>query len=109
MRDHTPPRGPLGKPRPARRGAAHHTPGPRQRPATTRSGRAPPAVYHRIAWGMRSPARVAALTDQLETARFRYQVIHTPGHAADHVALFERERAWLFAGDLYLAPRLRYL
>jgi glyoxylase-like metal-dependent hydrolase (beta-lactamase superfamily II) len=66
-------------------------------------------LYRRIAWGMRSPARVAALTDRLETARFRYHVIHTPGHATDHVALFEPERAWLFAGDLYLAPRLRYL
>jgi glyoxylase-like metal-dependent hydrolase (beta-lactamase superfamily II) len=25
------------------------------------------------------------------------------------VALFEPERGWLFSGDLYLAPRLRYL
>src|SRR3989442_802355 len=30
-------------------------------------------------------------------------------HATDHVALFEAERGWLFSGDLYLAPRLRYL
>src|SRR5207247_663863 len=34
---------------------------------------------------------------------------HPPGHATDHVALFEPERGWLFSGDLYLAPRLRYL
>src|SRR5207247_10004190 len=34
---------------------------------------------------------------------------HTPGHASDHVALVEPERGWLFAGHLYLAPRLRYL
>jgi glyoxylase-like metal-dependent hydrolase (beta-lactamase superfamily II) len=68
-----------------------------------------PPLYRRVAWGQRAPARVAALGERLETARFRFQVIHTPGHAADHVALFEPEHGWLFSGDLYLAPRLRYL
>jgi glyoxylase-like metal-dependent hydrolase (beta-lactamase superfamily II) len=68
-----------------------------------------PPLYRRMAWGKRPPARVTALGDRLETPRFRFQVIHTPGHAADHVALFEPEHRWLFSGDLYLAPRLRYL
>src|SRR5207237_160231 len=45
----------------------------------------------------------------LEPPRFRFRVIPPPGHATDHVALFEPERGWLFSGDLYLAPRLRYL
>jgi glyoxylase-like metal-dependent hydrolase (beta-lactamase superfamily II) len=68
-----------------------------------------PQLYRRVAWGARRPARVTPLSDLLETPRFAFQVIHTPGHAADHVALFEPERRWLFSGDLYLAPRLRYL
>lgn len=66
-------------------------------------------LYRRVAWGRRPGAPAAALGDRLDTPRFRFQVIHTPGHAADHVALFEPERGWLFSGDLYLAPRLRYL
>jgi glyoxylase-like metal-dependent hydrolase (beta-lactamase superfamily II) len=66
-------------------------------------------LYRRVAWGRRRAAPAARLGDRLETTRFRFQVIHTPGHAADHVALFEPERAWLFSGDLYLATRLRYL
>src|SRR2546425_770133 len=70
---------------------------------------AQPPLYRRVAWGARPPVSVAPLTQQLETPQFRFQVIHTPGHAADHVALFEPERGWLFSGDLYLAPRLRYL
>jgi glyoxylase-like metal-dependent hydrolase (beta-lactamase superfamily II) len=70
---------------------------------------ADPLLYRRMAWGVRVPVRVEALGDRLETPRFRFDVIHTPGHAADHVVLFERERGWLFSGDLYLAPRLRYL
>src|SRR2546426_4852653 len=66
-------------------------------------------LYRRVAWGARPPAPAAPLGEGLETSRFRFQVIHTPGHATDHVALFEPERGWLFSGDLYLAPRLRYL
>jgi len=68
-----------------------------------------PQLYRRIAWGARAPAATAPLGERLETPRFRFRVIHTPGHATDHVALFEGERGWLFSGDLYLAPRLRYL
>ena len=70
---------------------------------------AQPQLYRRVAWGARPPASVAPLGQELETPRFRFRVIHTPGHATDHVALFEPERGWLFSGDLYLAPRLRYL
>src|SRR2546426_3617136 len=66
-------------------------------------------LYRRVAWGARPPAPAAPLGEGLETSRFRFRVIHTPGHATDHVALFEPERGWLFSGDLYLAPRLRYL
>jgi len=70
---------------------------------------AQPQLYRRVAWGARPPVSVAPLAQQLETPHFRFQVIHTPGHAADHVALFEPEHGWLFSGDLYLATRLRYL
>jgi len=70
---------------------------------------AEPQWYRRVAWGVRAPAQVGALDEWVETARFRLRVVHTPGHAADHVVLFEPERGWLFSGDLYLAPRLRYL
>src|SRR5438477_7573560 len=68
-----------------------------------------PPLYRRIAWGARPPAATAPLGERLEITRFRFQVVHTPGHATDHVALFEPERAWLFSGDPYLAPKLRYL
>lgn len=68
-----------------------------------------PQLYRRVAWGARPAARVAPLSDRLDTSRFGFEVIHTPGHAADHVALFEPARRWLFSGDLYLAPKLRYL
>ena len=42
----------------------------------------------------------------METPNYRFNVIHTPGHAADHVVLHEAERNWLFGGDLYLSDRI---
>ncbi|HYT71673.1 MAG TPA: MBL fold metallo-hydrolase [Gemmatimonadales bacterium] len=68
-----------------------------------------PRLYRRVAWGVRVPAQAAPVARWLETSRFRFQVIPTPGHSADHLALYEPSRGWLFSGDLYLAPRLRYL
>lgn len=68
-----------------------------------------PELYRRVTWGSPRSARVALLGERIETPAHRFQVIHTPGHAVDHVALFEPERGWLFTGDLYLAPRLKVL
>ena len=68
-----------------------------------------PQLYRRAAWGVPAPAHAEAVGDQLETRRFQFKVIHTPGHAEDHIVLWEPNRQWLFSGDLYLAPRLKYL
>ncbi len=70
---------------------------------------AQPLLYRRVAWGRPGTAQADAVGEWVETPRFRFRVIHTPGHAADHIALYEPDRGWLFSGDLYLAPRLRYL
>jgi glyoxylase-like metal-dependent hydrolase (beta-lactamase superfamily II) len=69
----------------------------------------PRFLYRRATWGIRKPAEAQALGETLETPRFRLQVVETPGHSQDHIALFEPERRWLFSGDLYLGPRLKYL
>lgn len=68
-----------------------------------------PQIYRRVLWGVPPAAQSQAVGDWLETPKFRFQVIHTPGHAEDHIALYEPQRGWLFSGDLYLAPKLRYL
>lgn len=63
-------------------------------------------LYRRWVWGQMARTRAEALGDTVETGRFRFDVLHTPGHSPDHVALLEREQGWLFAGDLFLGERL---
>jgi len=65
--------------------------------------------YRRLAWGRPPRVRARALGAEVTTRSLRLEVVHTPGHAPDHVCFFERERGWLFTGDLFLAERLRYL
>ena len=72
------------------------------------AGGFPHGVYRRVAWG-RPRRRGEPLPDVVDAGGIRLEVVHTPGHSPDHVCFFERERGWLFTGDLFLAERLRYL
>ncbi|WP_188454203.1 MBL fold metallo-hydrolase [Virgibacillus oceani] len=40
----------------------------------------------------------------VETPRYQFYPIDTPGHTFDHVCLFEPYNGWLFTGDLYITP-----
>ncbi len=61
-----------------------------------------PLLYRRLAWGVAEAAPATAVGQWLETPHFRFHVIHTPGHAPDHIVLYEPDHGWLFSGDLYL-------
>jgi glyoxylase-like metal-dependent hydrolase (beta-lactamase superfamily II) len=69
----------------------------------------PQEAYRRIVWGRPPRVRAEALGAEERVGPFRFEVISTPGHSPDHACFFERERGWLFTGDLFLAERLRYL
>ena len=45
------------------------------------------------------PDRVLADADVLETAEFRLEAVHTPGHASNHVCYRHAAIDWLFTGD----------
>jgi glyoxylase-like metal-dependent hydrolase (beta-lactamase superfamily II) len=65
--------------------------------------------YRRVIWGQPGNVAVEPLGDVVETDRYRFEVIPTPGHCPDHVCLFEQEQGWLFSGDLFVHERVRYL
>jgi glyoxylase-like metal-dependent hydrolase (beta-lactamase superfamily II) len=71
-------------------------------PILANPGLKPLRPYQRIMWGYPPPSHGSAVQDILETKRYRFQVIHTPGHSADHICLFEPRQGWLFTGDAYV-------
>lgn len=44
----------------------------------------------------------------IETERFRFRAVHTPGHSDDHVVWVEEEQGWAFTGDLFISSRLTF-
>lgn len=65
--------------------------------------------YRQITWRPAANSRTRAIGAVVETNRYRFEVLHTPGHADDHVVLHEPNEGWLFSGDLYIADRLKLL
>lgn len=59
-------------------------------------------------WGIRDIFDPQPLPDKIVTSggKYHFEVIHTPGHLPQHDCLYERERGWLFSGDLYLGTKL---
>jgi len=64
-------------------------------------------MYRQRFWGLPDPFKATPVGEWIETERFRFQVISTPGHAEDHIVLYEPNRGWLFSGDLYMAPKVK--
>lgn len=72
--------------------------------------RPPPLpLYRRIPFGQPRPAYAEPLGETVSTRSHTLHVIPTPGHAPDHVSLFLPQKAWLFAGDLFLMERAKYV
>ena len=50
-----------------------------------------------------SPDRLLEDGDTVELGRWRFQVLHTPGHASEQISLYEPEARVLFGGDTLFA------
>jgi len=59
-------------------------------------------LYRRIFWGPKKPYQANVVNETLSTNNYMWQIIHTPGHAKDHIALYNANKRWLFGGDLYV-------
>ncbi|HNF49486.1 MAG TPA: MBL fold metallo-hydrolase [Chitinophagales bacterium] len=42
------------------------------------------------------------------TAHFKLQPVYTPGHCDDHYCYFEKDKGYLFSGDIYVADKIKY-
>lgn len=61
--------------------------------------------YQQEVWGYPVPSQVEPLIGNIQTEKYIFEVIYTPGHDIDHICLFERNNGWLFTGDLYVTTR----
>lgn len=61
--------------------------------------------YRHMFWGKRLPFSAQPLGTHFKTEHYHWEVIHTPGHTHDHVALYNLERKWMFGGDLFVGPK----
>lgn len=63
--------------------------------------------YRRITWGGREAFSPEPVNAVIQSRNLKWRMLHTPGHADDHVALYNEERKLLFTGDLYVAARTK--
>ena len=64
--------------------------------------------YQWYVWGKAPPVDVIPFNDIIETDRFTFTPVHTPGHSRDHTVFLEKKQGWLFSGDLYLGERIKF-
>lgn len=65
--------------------------------------------YRKVFWGRRDRFEATELGDSLKSRTYSWEVIHTPGHAEDHVSLLNKDTGQLFTGDLYCGERTRVI
>lgn len=71
----------------------------------------PPKVClaERLTWGVHTAVQgIQPVGATLSTFKYTFTPIYTPGHAIDHLALYEPQEGWLFSGDLYVHPYITY-
>ncbi|NPV93210.1 MAG: MBL fold metallo-hydrolase [Firmicutes bacterium] len=65
--------------------------------------------YQKLVWEIPPASICSPLGDWVESSRYRFRVIHTPGHSPDHISLLEESSGWLFTGDLFLGEQVKIL
>lgn len=64
--------------------------------------------YQHLIWGRTAPVPVAPLSGPVESAHFTLTPVATPGHSRDHTVFLEKNRGWLFSGDLFIGEKIKF-
>ena len=64
--------------------------------------------YQRFIWGQSERISLLPLGPAVESNNFALEPVHTPGHSKDHMVYWDRSNGWLFSGDLYLGPKIKF-
>lgn len=64
--------------------------------------------YQYLVWGRSSPCEAETLPERIDHGNHIFNPLFTPGHAKDHFVFHEKEKGWLFSGDLFLGTRIKF-
>jgi glyoxylase-like metal-dependent hydrolase (beta-lactamase superfamily II) len=62
-------------------------------------------LYRKLTWGSRDAFIADPMPQFIETKNIKLDVIEAPGHQKDHVVFYEKNKGWLFSGDLYVSRK----
>ena len=66
--------------------------------------------YQLVIWGRARRAEAGQVPAEIPLrGGGRLEAVATPGHSDDSTCYLERERGWLFSGDLFISSRTKYL
>ncbi|MEH7236816.1 MBL fold metallo-hydrolase [Bacillus sp. JJ1562] len=65
--------------------------------------------YRQKIWGKRRQFNPLPISETIQSRQKEWKVLHTPGHADDHIALLDGETGTLFSGDLYVSPKTKVI
>lgn len=64
-------------------------------------------AYRQYTWGGRKAFAPGILKTEIVSNTLELKVLYTPGHADDHIALYNHDRKLMFTGDLYVSSRTK--
>lgn len=65
--------------------------------------------YRQLVWGHREPFHPKPMGEEIHSRNLTWKTIYTPGHATDHLALYNSKKKILFSGDLFVTPKPRVI
>lgn len=64
--------------------------------------------YQMLLWGKAPPVDARELPKVINGERIKLVPVHTPGHSKDLTVYIEKDKGWLFSGDLFLGSRIKF-
>ncbi|QHJ71365.1 MBL fold metallo-hydrolase [Planococcus halotolerans] len=64
-------------------------------------------AYRQFTWGGRKAFAPGVLKSEIVSNTLEWKTLYTPGHADDHIALYNQDRKLMFTGDLYVSSRTK--
>ena len=62
--------------------------------------------YRNFMFGPQPSSETKPIPDEIRLENYTFKLLYMPGHAPDHICLFEVNNKWLFSGDLYISADL---